>query len=144
MAGSIMHPAVPRPATAQRRTGADSGTPRSPTADLAGALRRPGPGVFHRVEQRAPGRLAAGEATGARGVDQAVLHGDVDALVRRGVAEDVHRVAAGLDDRELFAQEPTEQNHALVRVPELLEVALGDRPLGHPRHHVLAQYEVRD
>src|SRR5438093_492043 len=143
MAGSIMHPAVPKPATAHRRTGADSGTPRSPPADLAGALRRPGPGLFHGVEQRAPRRLASGETTGAGGLDQAVLHRDVDAFVGRRVAEDIHRVAAGVDDRELLAQEATEQDHALVRVAELLEVAFGDGPLRHPRHHVLAQHEVR-
>src|SRR5262249_18038880 len=143
MAGSIMHPAVPRPATAHRRTGADSGTPRSPTVDPAGALRRPGPGLFHPVQQRPPPRLATGEATGASGFDQAVLHRNVDALVGRWVAEDVHRVTASVDDRELLAQEATEQDHALVRVAELLEVALGDRPLRHPRHHVLTQHEVR-
>src|SRR5262245_59876579 len=97
-AGSIIPAAVPRPARPQRRTGGacPSGT-RNPPA-LPRLIGRRGPAVLDDVEQPAIARLTGGEPARARGLDETPLDGDVDALVLRRIAQDVHRVATGRGD----------------------------------------------
>src|SRR6267378_3450461 len=70
-------------------------------------------------------------------------HRKIEALVLRGVAEDVHsRLLAGAYEADLLQEHLAEENNAPVALAELFEVPLGDVALRNPAHIVLVKGDV--
>src|SRR4051812_12481777 len=79
---------------------------------------------------------------GGAGAELVLLAGQVDDLVP--LADHARRVLAVLDRRHGLLEHLPEHRDALVRAPEVLLGAVGDRALRDPRHHVLALDVVGD
>src|SRR5262245_48907965 len=70
-------------------------------------------------------------------------HRNIEALVLRRVAEDVHsRLLTGKHQVDLLQKHLTEENNASVALAELFEVPLGDVALRYPAHVVLVKSDI--